>query len=50
MYFACYDLSDISLYKIGIKKTNNEMEALLSFNEKMKTLKFKIKWQIKTNH
>lgn len=50
MYFTCYDLSDISLYKTGVKKTSNEAEKLVNFNEKMKSLKFKIKWQVKTNH
>lgn len=32
MYFTCYDLSDICQYKIGVKKANNETEALLKFN------------------
>lgn len=50
MYFTCYDLSDITLYKTGVKKTNSEAEKILNFNEKMKSLKFKIKWQVKTNH
>ena len=50
MYFTCYDLSDISLYKTGAKKVSNETEKLLNFNEKLKSLKFKINWQVKTNH
>lgn len=50
MYFTCYDLSEISSYGIGVKQANIQTDSYIKFNDKIKTLKFKIKWQVKTNH
>jgi hypothetical protein len=50
MYFTCYDLSEISIYKSEIKQANCDTETISCLNKKMQKLKFQIKWQVKTNH
>jgi hypothetical protein len=40
----------MTVYKSGIKQANNDTEVILDLHKKLQKLKFKIKWQIKTNH
>ena len=50
MYLTCYDFSEISVYKDGIKKANNDTEVIQGLHKGLQKLKFRINWQIKTNH
>jgi hypothetical protein len=50
MYLTCYDLSEITIYKDGVKKANNDTEIIQQLHKNLQKLKFKIKWQSKTNH
>lgn len=43
-------MKDIKTYKIGIKEANNNTESIMELRKRLQKLKFKIKWQIKTNH